>query len=133
MLDQLKERYGRLPAQCLVDGGFAEREAIADAAARGCAVYAPVAKPRDGARGPHAPLPGDEPAVAAWRARMGTPEAKEACKQRAATAECVNAIARDRGLRQFLVRGMPKCLAVLTLFALAHNVMRAVELLGRGA
>jgi hypothetical protein len=78
---------------------------------------------------------------------MGTPEAKEIYKERAATAECVNAIARNRGLRNFLVRGIPKCLAVLTLFALAHNVLRAarsrpqdgfvkpaamVELLGRG-
>ena len=60
---------------------------------------------------------------------METDEGKAAYAQRPSTAECVNAIARNRGLRNFLVRGIPKCLAVLTLFALAHNVMRAVELL----
>src|SRR5205085_2000653 len=59
MLDQLKERYGRLPGECLVDGGFVDHGAIADAAKQGCTVYAPVNKPRDGARDPHAPLPGD--------------------------------------------------------------------------
>ena len=67
------------------------------------------------------------------RGQVGTADAKETYKERAATAECVNAIARNRGLRQFLVRGIPKCLAVLTLFALAHNVMRAVHLLAAGA
>ena len=65
--------------------------------------------------------------------RMGTAEGKDIYKERAATAECVNAIARNRGLRQFLVRGIPKCLGVLTLFALAHNVMRAVELIAATA
>jgi len=40
------------------------------------------------------------------RQRMGTPEAKEIYKERSSTAECVNAISRNRGLRQFLVRGL---------------------------
>jgi hypothetical protein len=38
--------------------------------------------------------------------RMGIEQAKEIYKQRACTAECVNAIARNRGLRQFTVRGL---------------------------
>jgi len=131
MLDQLKERYGSLPGQYLVDGGFADREAITDAAKKGCVVYAPPAEHARSTRDPYTPREGDVPEVAAWRVRMGTAEAKEIYKERAATAECVNAIARNRGLKQFVVRGIPKCLAVLTLFALAHNVMRAIELLSR--
>ena len=59
---------------------------------------------------------------------MGTEEAKAIYKERAATSECVNAIARNRGLRQFLVRGLAKARAVLLWFALAHNLMRAVAL-----
>ena len=58
------------------------------------------------------------------------PQLEPEATKRAATTECVNAIARSRGLRQFLVRGIPKCLAVLTLFALAQNAMRAVDLVG---
>ena len=119
MLEQLAQRYGSLPGQYLVDGGFAEREAIADASARGCAVYAPPAEHAKSTRDPYTPREGDAAAVAAWRVRMGTAEAKKIYRQRAATAECVNAIARNRGLKQFLVRGIPKCLGVLTLFALA--------------
>jgi hypothetical protein len=59
---------------------------------------------------------------------MNTPEAKEIYKDRAATAECVNAIARNRGLRQFVVRGLKKVRAVALWFALAHNLMRGVAL-----
>ena len=42
-------------------------------------------------------------------------------KQRAATAECVNALARNRGLQRMPVRGLGKVRAVAYLYALAHN------------
>ena len=42
--------------------------------------------------------------------------------------ECINAIARNRGLQQFGVRGLDKVRAVVLWFALAHNLLRAVEL-----
>jgi hypothetical protein len=56
---------------------------------------------------------------------MGTEEAKTIYKERAATAECVNAIARNRGLRQFTVRGLRKIRSVVLWYVLAHNMMRA--------
>jgi hypothetical protein len=49
---------------------------------------------------------------------MGTEEAKEIYKDRAATAECVNAIARNRGMRQFTVRGLEKIKTVTLWFVL---------------
>jgi transposase len=125
MLDDLQRRYDRLPREHLVDGGYSKPQAIEDAAARGVQVFAPV-RDQDRSSPKRAQ---DGPGVKAWLARMETDEGKAAYAQRPATAECVNAIARNRGLRNFLVRGIPKCLAVLTLFALAHTVMRAVELL----
>jgi hypothetical protein len=42
--------------------------------------------------------------MAAWRQRMGSEAAKAVYKQRAATAECVNAQCRNRGLLRFLAR-----------------------------
>jgi len=77
---------------------------------------------------PTRPLPDDSPAVAAWRIRMGTVEAKAIYKERAATAECVNAIARNRGLQRFGVRGPDKARVIALWFALAHNLMRTVAL-----
>jgi hypothetical protein len=59
---------------------------------------------------------------------MGIDAAKAIYKQRAATAECVNAIARGRGLTQFLVRGLDKVKAVALWYAIAHNMMRAITL-----
>jgi len=59
---------------------------------------------------------------------MGTSEAKEIYKQRAATAECVNAQARNRGLGQFMVRGVEKVKAVATWFAIVHNMARSFAL-----
>lgn len=125
MLDDIERRYDRLPKEHLVDGGYSKPQAIEDAATRGVQVYAPV-RDQDKTAPRRAQ---DGPGVKAWIARMETEEGKAVYAQRPATAECVNAIARNRGLRNFLVRGIPKCLATLTLFALAHNVMRAVELL----
>jgi transposase len=130
MTAQLQQRYGQTPAEMLVDGGFVNHETIV-ALARpevGCTVYAPVSAPRDGKRDPYVPCPGDPEAIGQWRRRMGTEAAKTIYKERAATCECVNAIARNRGLKHLLVRGVTKVKAVLLWFALAHNLMRAVAL-----
>jgi hypothetical protein len=56
-------------------------------------IYMPPKPPRNKElRGSeYDPKPSDSPAVAEWRARMGTAEAKEIYKQRAATSETVNA------------------------------------------
>jgi transposase len=130
MAAQIVARAGRAPAEFLVDGGFAQHDQIAAASAPGldCTVYAPVPAPRDPKVDRHEPKPGDGPAVAAWRRRMATPEAKAIYKDRAATAECVNAQARGRGLIQLPVRGLAKAKAIALWHALTHNVFRAASL-----
>src|SRR5699024_2122856 len=94
MLDQLQNRYKAKPKEMLVDGGFGKRKDVESATAQGVTVYAPVMQSGKGSRDPHEPRPDDSDALAAWRARMGTDEAKAIYKERAATAECVNASAR---------------------------------------
>ena len=128
MTEQLQERYGLVPLQSLVDGGFAGLQDIETATAMGTQIYAPVAKPKDQKRDPYVALATDSAVIAAWRQRMGTSEAKEIYKQRAAASECVNAIARNRGLQRLLVRGERKARAVLLWFAIAHNMMRSLSL-----
>jgi hypothetical protein len=128
MLDQVEQRYGKRPDEWLVDGGYARHDDIEDANGRGTLVYAPVQKPKDPSRDPYLARCDDSEAIAQWRQRMGGEQAKIIYKQRAATAECVNAIARGRGLMQFVVRGLSKVKAVALWYALAHNMMRAVAL-----
>lgn len=128
MLKQHKKRYGRMSEEGLVDGGFTGQEGLETATQMGVRICAPVAKPKNPNRDPHVPLPTDPPEIAEWRQRMATEQAKEIYKQRAATVECVNAIARNRGLQRFLVRGPNKVRAVLLWFAIAHNLMRRLSL-----
>ena len=128
MLAQLDRRYGSVPCEALVDGGFTSLEAIEAADAQGCRVYGPPMKPRNAERNPYRPLPSDSDPIARWRRRMGSASAKRKYKDRAATAECVNAQARDRGLLQFLVRGRVKTRSVSLPYALAHNAMRGMAL-----
>jgi len=144
MVEQVEQRLGRSPDEWLVDGGFPAHEQI-DAAAGKTEVYAPVPEPRAKKdeqgnqieQDKHQPKPDDSEAVAQWRARMGSDKAKEIYKQRAATAECVNAQARNRGLQRMPVRGLPKVRSVVGLFVLAHNLMRmavlAPQLIGWGS
>lgn len=163
MVKQVMERCGQAPEDWLVDGGFPAHDQI-DAVAAQTRVIAPVPKPRARAKAkgheasvvapadvlaqaevqptpdrvvdPHQRKPGDSPAVGDWRERMATEEAKTLYQERAATAECVNAQARNRGLVLLPVRGVKKVKAVALLFVLAHNLMSmlrlAPELIGIG-
>jgi hypothetical protein len=135
MVAQHRERYGRAADDTLVDGGFAKHEDIEKVSSGEdrTVVYAPVQKRKTDDRDPHEPRPGESEAITEWRKRMGTAEAKEIYKERASTAECVNAIARNRGLQRLLVRGLQKVRAVILWFALAHNLMRAVALRAEAA
>lgn len=130
MVDQHQQRYDDVPGEALVDGGFVKKADIDQVSPPqgGTIVYAPVMASKDPQRDPHTPRDDDSPAVAEWRKRMATDEAKTIYRQRASTAECVNALARNRGLQRFLVRGLRKVKAVVLLYALAHNLMRAVAL-----
>jgi len=125
MLDQLHQRHEQPPKEYLVDGGFASREDINYAATEhGTQVFAPVRekeKKEKAGKDPFAPLPGDKPAVAEWRQRMGTPQAQELYHLRSSTAEWSNAQARNRGLYQVRVRGLAKVRTVLLWYALVHN------------
>ena len=136
MVEQVQERLGRSPDEWLVDGGFPSHEQI-DAVGSKTRVYAPVpeSRPTKDERGnlvapqdKHSPKPGDSEAVADWRRRMASVEAREIYKQRAATAECVNALARNRGLLRMPVRGLVKARSVVGLFVLAHNLLRTAVL-----
>lgn len=129
MEEQVAQRTGRHPAAYLMDGGFVQLQDITTLTERGICVYAPVRAPRSGERQRSDRRWGDSSAVVAWRERMETEQAKAIYKQRAATAECVNAQVLDRyGLRQFNVRGLEKVLTVGLLLAVTHNVLRWLAL-----
>lgn len=111
MVEQVKQRLGSRPKQWFADGGYpahAQIDAVAEMTELSCARC--------------------RAAVVKWRKRMASEPAKELYKQRAGTAECVNAIARNHGLLQMRVRGLRKARSVVGLFVPAHNLMRIAKL-----
>jgi transposase len=127
MLAQVQTRTGRVPPAALVDGGCFTRETITDVAALGAKVYAPLSTRRGGPTAK--PTRTDSPALREWRERMATPEAQQIYKARAATAEWVNADARThRTLTAIPVRGLTKVHTWALWIALAHNMIRTLEI-----
>jgi transposase len=127
MLEQIDARAGQ-PATVLVDGGFVAHDAIDAATDRGVCVVAPVPC-RPGTRDPVPVQPTDSPAVVAWRTRMQTDAAKEVYRQRGAIAERINADVRThRTLGRVLVRGQAKVLSCVLWVALAHNLVKTMEI-----
>ena len=127
MLQKIQATYGESPETVLVDGGFGNLEAFGRAEDSGIRILSPIreeekklAKGQD----PYARNRNDTDGSAAWRARMGTTEAKEEYKERSSTAEWVNAQARNRGLQQFRVRGLDKVRSASLWYALTHNISR---------
>ena len=129
MLEQLDDRYERVPNEALVDGGFVTKDAIDHAADHDCTVYAPVndeTKQKAEGKDPYARKKRDSDATAAWRQRMGTEEAKEIYRLRAQTAEWVNAQCRNRGI--WVAARANWCRKYCTLLAITHNLIVAARL-----
>lgn len=130
MVEKIETSYGKRVNEHYVDGGFRSKRVIEELEMKGVQLYCPIPASYN-TKSKHAPeeiLPRDGPGVRAWKHRMVTEEAKEKYQERASTAEWANALARNRGLQRFLVRGMKKTRAVLLWYALAHNLIQAVNL-----
>jgi transposase len=132
MVEKLEAEQGPLPesAEYYIDGGFASREDLQTMAQRGVTVFSPVKaveKHQQQGEDPYAPRRGDSPEVVEWRRRMGTEEGRQKYKQRA-KCEWSNAECRNRGLHQFVVRGLEKVKAVVLWYVLVQNLFRMVAL-----
>ena len=124
-VERLERAFGRRPAELLADGGYVRLDEIETLEGCGTAVYAPpLTRARTDPRDRRARGQG----LDAWRSRMASDEAQTIYRQRAASAEWVNALARNRGLQQFRVRGLEKVRSVLLWFALAHNLDRTLAI-----
>ena len=134
---RIEARTGVRPVELLVDGGYPGHDTIDQVTAAGVTIYAPVPAARAKADqppdqppiDPHLPRPGDSAAVADWRIRMGTDDAKQLYKLRAATAETVNADAKaHRGMATTALRGLDKVTGSACLFVLTYNILRFITL-----
>jgi hypothetical protein len=128
MIEEIVRRVGRRPDEYLADSGYANEATIEALSRTGMVVYAPVPN-RRGVEDPHQPRVGDSSAVTAWRQRMGSEESKKIYRERAATAETVNADLKGwRTLDLLPVRGLNKVLSIALWNALTYNVLRWIAL-----
>ena len=131
MYQKIRTDYGPPPGKYLVDGGFTHRADVTKLEADGTQVYAPLyreEKQLEQGQNPYEGKAGDSAEMAAFRVRMGTQEAKNIYKRRAAIAEFPNADCRNRGLTQFRVRGLIKAKAQTLWHVLAFNFCRMLKL-----
>ena len=119
MIQQIEKQYSIVPKKYFVDGGYRGQEELERTVERynGCEIYMPVSEETSEKQ----KLKESEAEVA-LRKRMETPEAKELYKERAATAEFVNAQSRNKGLQQFRVKGLKKVKCGALLFAIVQNI-----------
>jgi transposase len=127
MHKEVCQRYGKVPKNYTVDGGFANISDITTVEKAGSRVSAPIPHAekvtKDGGD-PHARGRRDTDEMAVFRERMKTEEAKAVLKQRPSIAEFPNAECRNRGLHQFRVRGLQKVRTASLWYAITFNFMR---------
>jgi transposase len=130
MMQQIQDPYGQTPQEAYMDGNYSTSQNIEGLSNLGMTLYSPVKQPeKDLAKGidPYAPKRRDTPVMTEWRGRMKTDEAKEKYKQRS-KCELPNAWCRNRGLGQFVVRGMEKVTEQAKWYVLAYNLERLMSL-----
>ena len=115
MLATLEEHFGRRPKKCLVDSALATKESVSEVKQKGAKVIScpPHASQQEKhGHDPHSAQRNDTPECISFCERMAQPESQELFKQRPKVAAFPNAVCRNQGLSQFLVRGLAKVKAV---------------------
>lgn len=131
MIDQVSADYGKRPAKVLVDSAYATKDAVTQVERGGSEVVSTIPRSEllnKHGKDPHTRQKGDSDEYASFRARMCQAEYQSMYKQRPSIAEFPNADCRNRGLRQFRVRGLAKVKAIALWYALAFNFTRMINL-----
>jgi len=113
MKKQVEERLGHSIDEILADPGFLQHDDVDDVSTTS-KVYMPTETLKESNK---------YKSLNELKKRMETDEAKEIYKERASTAEFVNARVRTRGFTQVLVSGLNKVQVLATLFALGQNML----------
>ncbi len=124
IVEQIQANFKKAPQEYLVDGGFVTVDDICSVSNNKAHtnVYAPV--PITGQQNKAFGSSSNDPAILKWRKRMDSKKGKKIYKDRASTAEWVNACLRNWGLWRIAVRGIAKARCVLLWYALTHNLFR---------
>ena len=131
MYENVCERYDVTPENYLADGGFRSKAGVNALESNGTKFFGPLPNEKKqlaAGEDPYSARGGENALFTAYRQRMGTDEAKEMYRRRAAAAEFPNANCRNLGLHQFRIRGLLKAKAQSLWHAIAYNFRRFCSL-----
>lgn len=117
-----KAGCAKFPTRWLADSAYANKKdtAAAEAHFPDTTLYSPPTG--NGKVDALSPRKSDTPAMKRLRERMRTEEAQVIYKKRSSTAEFANAVAKNRGMKEFNVRGIQKVTNMALLYAIVHNM-----------
>jgi transposase len=127
MLDRIVENCGRVPQRALGDAGYFSESNVQRSACRGVDAYLAPGRTGHGQKAQES-LSEVEAAQASAKARMkaklSTPEGARHYSRRKVIVEPVFGQIKNRGFRQFLLRGLEKVRGEWALITLSHNLLK---------
>lgn len=125
MIDRVVENCGRAPERASADSGYFSESNVVRAECRGVDVYLATGRIKHGASEATATEPSDErSAKERMRAKLATDEGRAVYARRKAIAEPPFGQIKNRGFRQFLLRGLDKVRGEWALICTTHNLLK---------
>jgi transposase len=124
MMDRVVENCGAAPTRASADNGYLSESNVARMEARGIDAYLAPGRIKHGKGDASATAEAADSAKARMRAKLATDEGHAVYARRKVIVEPVFGQIKNRGFRQFLLRGITKVRGEFALIALSHNLLK---------
>ena len=127
IVDRIVENLGRAPLKALADAGYFSEANVQRASSRGVEPYIAPGRTGHGKKAEEnlSEVQATEAsAKARMKAKLSTPEGAQLYSRRKVIVEPVFGQIKNRGFRQFLLRGLEKVSGEWSLITLSHNLLK---------
>jgi transposase len=124
MLDRVVENCGASPQRVSADNGYLSEENVARGSSRGIDLYIAPGRLKHHNADTAAPDGHDDSVKARMKAKLATDEGRAVYSRRKVIVEPVFGQTKNRGFRQFLLRGLEKVRGEWALIGLSHNLLK---------
>lgn len=124
MLDRVVGNCGAVPCRASADNGYLSEANVARAGSRGIDIYIAPGRLKHGKSASPATDDASGSVKARMKAKLATDEGRAIYARRKVIVEPVFGQIKNRGFRQFLLRGLEKIRGEWSLIALSHNLLK---------
>jgi transposase len=125
MIDRVVQNCNAVPTRVSADNGYLSETNVARTTSRGVEAYIAPGRIKHGGKADGAATKEDAASVKArMRAKLATDEGHAVYSRRKVIVEPVFGQTKNRGFRQFLLRGIAKARGEFSLIALSHNLLK---------